>query len=126
MILKCFPWGLQNCLYPYVERNPQIVEGDVTGVLYQGDLFDLDIFGGMNVEMVDICQNNAAAQTVLDIHILDGKDGLKYKFDYAASRYKEESMYAFRDLLKAVVSAMVRNANAEDYTFKQFKQDVRS
>ena len=116
--------SIKYSCYPYVERDPQIVDGDVTGVLYQGDLFDLDIFGGMNVEMVDICQNNAAAQTVLDIHILDGKDGLKYKFDYAASRYKEESMYAFRDLLKAVVSAMVRNANAEGYTFKQLKQDV--
>jgi hypothetical protein len=116
--------GIKYNCYPYVEREPQIVDGDVTGVLYQGDLFDLDIFAGLNVEMVDICQNNAAAQTVLDIHILDGKDGLKYKFDYAASRYKEETMNDFRDLFKCTVSALVHNANTDVYTFKQLKKDV--
>ena len=117
--------GIRYSCYPYVERDPQIVDGDVTGVLYQGDLFDLNIFGGLNVEMVDIRQNSAAAQTVLDIHILDGKDGLEYKFDYAASRYKEETMRDFLKLFQCTVAAMAHNVNAEVYTFDQLKKDVR-
>ena len=116
--------GIKYSCYPYVERAPQIVDGDVTGVLYQGDLFDLDIFGGLNVEMVDIRQNSAAAQTVLDIHILDGKDGLEYKFDYAASRYKEETMRDFQKLFRCTVAAMAHNVNAEGYTFNKLKKDV--
>ena len=72
---------------------------------------------------VEISHNNAAAQSVLDIQILDGEDGLKYVFDYAASRYEQETMSEFQNLFKGVVAAIV-NANTADYTFAQLKKDV--
>ena len=116
--------GIKYSCYPYVERAPQIADGDVTGVLYQRDLYDLDIFGGLHVEMVDILQNKAASQTVLDVQILDGKDGLQYRFDYAASNYKEQTMIDFQKLFERTVSAMVCKVNADVYTFDQLKKDV--
>ena len=72
----------------------------------------------------EIAQNNAAAESVLDVQILDSDEGLQYVFDYAASRYKQETMTDFQNLFKGVVAAIVNNANADGYDFGQLKKDV--
>jgi ribosomal protein L10 len=46
-------------------------------------------------------------------------------FDYAASRYKKETMSEFQNLFKSVVAAIVNNTNTEGYTFSQITKDVR-
>ena len=115
--------GIKHSCYPYVEINPMVVDGDVTGVLYQRDLRDIGDFGGLSVEQVDIRQNKAASQTVLDIQILDGEEGLQYIFDYAASRYEQETISEFQNLYKRVVAAIVHSDN-DGYTFEQLKKDV--
>ncbi len=115
--------GIKHSCYPYVESNPQIVDGDITGVLYQKDLRDVGDFGGLSVEQIEVRQNKAASQTVLDIQILDGENGLQYVFDYAASRYEKETMSEFQNLFKRVVAAIV-NDNADDYSFGQLKKDI--
>ena len=76
------------------------------------------------MEQIDIRQNKAASQTVLDIQILDGEAGLQYVFDYAASRYKEDTMSEFQKLFKRIIAAII-NANTDAYTFEQLKRDVR-
>ena len=76
------------------------------------------------MEEIEIQQNKAASQTVLDIQILDGEAGLQYVFDYAASRYKEDTMSEFQNLFKRVIATIV-NANTEGYTFSQLTKDVR-
>ena len=81
-------------------------------------------FGGLNVEQMEIRQNKAASQAVLDIQILDGEAGLQYAFDYSASRYKEKTMVAFRELFERVVAAIIDNAGADDCSFKQLKECV--
>ena len=60
----------------------------------------------------------------LDIQILEDEDGLQYVFDYAASRYKQETMADFQNLFKSIVAAIVNNANTDGYTFAQLKKDV--
>ena len=117
--------GIKYNCYPYIEINPQVVVGDITSVLYQRDLRDVGDFGGLSVEPVAIRQNKAASQTVLDIQILDGEEGLKYVFDYAASRYKQETMIAFQNLFKRIIGAMVNHANTDGYSFKHMKNDMR-
>ena len=78
--------------------------------------------GKYAIEM-EIQQNKAASQTVLDIQILDGEAGLQYVFDYAASRYEKETMSEFQNLYKRVIANIV-NANTDGYTFTQLKKDV--
>ena len=116
--------GIKYSCYPYNEINSQIVNEDVTCVLYQRDLRDVGDFGGLNVEQMEIRQNKAASQSVLDIQILDGEAGLQYVFDYAASRYEQETMSGFLNLYKRVVASII-NASTEGYTFGQLKKDVR-
>ena len=78
----------------------------------------------MNVNKVKIAHNNAAAQSVLDIKILDGEDGLQYVFDYEAGNYKEETILEFQNLFKSVVAAIVNNVNTDGYNFEHLKKDV--
>ena len=117
--------GIKYSCYPYNEIEAPPVDDDDTCILYQRDLRDIGDFGGLDVEQIDIRQNKAASQTVLDIQILDGEAGLQYVFDYAASRYKEDTMSEFQNLFKSVVAAIVNNANTDAYTFEQLKRDAR-
>jgi hypothetical protein len=117
--------GIKYSCYPYIESKPVVVDGDIAAVLYQRDLRDASDFGGISVEPVEILQNKAASQTVLDIQILDGEDGLQYVFDYAASRYEQATMLAFQQLFKRVVATIVHHYDTDGYTFEQLKRDVR-
>ena len=116
--------GIKYSCYPYMATISQDEDGDIACVLYQRDIREADDFDGMNVNKVEIAHNNAAAQSVLDIQILDNEDGLKYVFDYAANRYEKETMSEFQNLFKRVVTAIVSNANTDGYYFEQLKKDV--
>ena len=116
--------GIKHSCYPYVESKSPLTDGDLTCVIYQKDLRDVGDFCGLSVEQVEVRQNNAASQSVLDIQILDGEDGLQYMFDYTASRYEKETMSEFQNLFRRVISTIV-NANTDGYTFGQLKKDVR-
>ena len=116
--------GIKYSCYPYMATIPQNEEGDIACVLYQKDIREADDFDGMNVNKVEIAHNNAAAEAVLDIKILDDEDGLRYVFDYAAGRYERETMTEFQNLFRNVIAAIVNNANTDSYDFEQLKKDV--
>ena len=116
--------GIKYSCYPYMVMKPQNEEGDIACVLYQRDIREADDFDGMNTKKVEIAHNNAAAQSVLDIQIHDNEEGLYYVFDYALSRYKQETMTEFQNLFKKVVAAIVSNADTDGYDFEHLKKDV--
>ena len=116
--------GIKYSCYPYVESTAKVAEGDITCVLYQKGLPEAGDLGGLNVKPVEIKQNNAASQTVLDIQIFDNDDSLQYEFDYAASRYDAETMDEFRNLFNRVVAALIHNANTDGYQFKHLMNDL--
>ena len=116
--------GIKYSCYSYNEIEAPPVDDDNTCILYQRDLRDVGDFEGLTVEEIEIRQNKAASQTVLDIQILDGEAGLQYVFDYAASRYKKETMSEFQNLFNRVIATIV-NANTDGYTFAQLTKDVR-
>ena len=115
--------GIKHSCYPYMENTTKTMENDSVCVVYQKDLY-AGHFGGLNVEQVPVKQNNAAAQTMLDIHIFDHSENLEYVFDYAASHYDQQTMGQFQDLFKRVVAAIVHNATSEGYLFKNLTSDV--
>ena len=116
--------GIKYSCYPYMATIPQDQDGDIACVLYQRYIREADDFDGMNVNKVKIAHNNAAAESVLDIKILDGEDGLQYVFDYEAGNYKEETILEFQNLFKSVVAAIVNNVNTDGDNFEHLKKDV--
>ena len=116
--------GIAYSCYPYVESQGSIIEGECAYLLYQRDIRDMDSMDGFDVEMVDVRQNQAASQTVLDIEVLDGADGLTLMIDFAASLYFEESIERFKDIYVKLAQAMVTHNSQSDITIGEIKNKL--
>ena len=113
--------GIEHSCYPYVDINSQIGEDDAAYLLYQQDIRDMGGLEDMNVEAIDIRQNQAASQTILDMEILDGADGLILMIDYTASLYDDESMNVFKDTYLRVAQGLVTHNSQKDVTIGEIR-----
>ena len=116
--------GIEHSCYPYVDVHNQAGGGEAAYLLYQQDIRDMGGFGGFDVETVDVRQNQAASQTILDMEILDGSDGLQLMIDYAASRYEDASIEKFKDIFIKVAQALVTHNSQADVTFREIKEKI--
>lgn len=116
--------GIEHSCYPYVDLNNRVGEQESAYLLYQQDIRDMNGLEGIDVEYVDVRQNQAASQTILDMEILDGKEGLILMMDYAASRYRESSMRIFKDIFWAMAHLLAHSARLSDRSFPQLGADL--
>ena len=116
--------GIEHSCYPYVDSRNQVKDGESAYLLYQQDIRDMGGMDGFDIEMVDIRQNQAASQTVLDMEILDGADGLTLMIDFAASLYEEESMEHFKDIYVKLAQALVTHNSQADVTIGEIKEKL--
>ena len=114
--------GIEHSCYPYVDIHNQAGGQTAAYLLYQQDIRDMGGFEGMNVETIDIRQNQAASQTILDMEILDGKDGLTLMMDYTASLYNDESMDRFKDIFIRVAQGLVTHNSQTDVTIGELRK----
>jgi len=117
--------GIEHSCYPYVDSRNQVNDGECAYLLYQRDIRDMSTMEGFDMEMVDIRQNQAASQTILDMEILDGAAGLTLMIDFAASRYAEESMERFKDLYVRLAQALVTHNSQADVTIGEIRAKIR-
>ena len=116
--------GIEHSCYPYVDSHNQAGGSECAYLLYQQDIRDMGGKEGFDVEMVDIRQNQAASQTILDMEILDGADGLILMIDFAASRYAEESMERFKDIYVKLAQALVTHNSQADVTIGEIRDKL--
>ena len=116
--------GIEHSCYPYVDANNQVGNDEAAYLLYQQDIRDMGGLEGFNIEAVDIRQNQAASQTILDIEILDGSDGLQLMIDFAASRYDEESIEEFKKIYVKIAQAMATHNSQADITIGEIKEKI--
>ncbi len=117
--------GIEHSCYPYVDLHNQVANGESAYLLYQQDIRDMDSMEGFDVETVDVRQNQAASQTILDMEILDGADGLQLMIDYAASRYKDSSIAAFRDIFVRTAHALADHQGQADVTIGALRRSMK-
>ncbi len=113
--------GIEHSCYPYVDVTNQVGAGEAAYLLYQQDIRDMGGMGEMGVETVEIRQNQAASQTVLDMEVLDGAEGLMLMIDYTASLYEDESMERFRDIFVRIARTLVTQVSQEDVILGQLR-----
>lgn len=118
--------AIKYSCYPYVDITYGIGEEEAAFLLYQQDIRDDSDLGDMNIETIDIRQNQAASQTILDIEILDGEEGLETMIDYASSKYKDDSMVKFKDLFIRVVHIMTKYTAQKDVTVYDLRKEIKS
>lgn len=116
--------AIQHSCYPYVENHALVIEDDVAYVLYQRDFHDLGKLDGIGIEKVDIRQNRPAAQSVLDMEILDSGDGFLLSTDYASSRYENTTMDRFCKLFTRIAVVLVSTDSENYLTVKQLRDEV--
>ncbi len=116
--------GIEHSCYPYVDSVNQVANGESAYLLYQQDIRDMGGMEGFDVEMVDIRQNQAASQTILDMEILDGADGLQLMIDFAASRYQESSIEKFKEIFVKLAQTMVTHNSQKDVTVREIKAKI--
>lgn len=115
--------GIEHSCYPYVDITSRAGENNEAAyLLYQQDIRDMGSMDGMNVETIDIRQNQAASQTILDMEILDGDEGLQLMIDYTASLYDDESMDKFKDIFIRVAQGLVTHNSQNDVTVGELRK----
>lgn len=114
--------GIEHSCYPYVDIHNQAGGSEAAYLLYQQDIRDMGGFEGMDIETIDIRQNQAASQTILDMEILDGADGLVLMIDYTASLYDDESMESFKDMFIRVAQGLVTHNSQTDVTIGELRK----
>jgi acyl-coenzyme A synthetase/AMP-(fatty) acid ligase len=116
--------GIEHSCYPYVDLHNQVAQGESAYLLYQQDIRDMGGLEGFDIEPVDVRQNQAASQTILDMGILDGQDGLQLMIDFAASRYNEASIEKFKDIYVKAAHALVTHNSQKDVTIGEIKKSI--
>ena len=116
--------GIEHSCYPYVDSHNQAGGSECAYLLYQQDIRDMGGMDGFDIEMVDIRQNQAASQTVLDMEILDGADGLTLMIDFDASLYTQESMEHFKDIYVKLAQALVTHNSQADVSIGEIKDKL--
>ncbi len=118
--------GIEHSCYPYVDINHRAGSEEAAYLLYQQDIRDMGGAEGMDIETIDIRQNQAASQTILDMEILDGEDGLQLMIDYTASLYDDESMDRFKDIYIKVAQGLVTHNSQTDVTVGELRKKYSS
>lgn len=118
--------GIEHSVYPYVELHAAqgVTEGELACVLYQQDIRDMNGMDGFDMQSLDVRQNQAAAENILDIQILDGEAGLQVVIDYSASRYEDASIEKFKDIYVRLAQAMVTHNSQSDVTIGELKDKI--
>ena len=114
--------GIEHSCYPYVDINSN---DESAYLLYQMDIRDMGGTDGMNIETIDIRQNQAASQTILDMEILDGSDGLMLMVDYAGSRYEDKTIESFKDVFLKIAHTIVAQQSQQDITVGELKDSIK-
>ena len=114
--------GIEHSCYPYVDIHNQAGGNESAYLLYQQDIRDMGGLDEMDIETIDIRQNQAASQTMLDMEILDGADGLELMIDYTASLYDDESMESFKDIFIRVAQGLVTHNSQTDVTVGELRK----
>ena len=117
--------GIEHSCYPYVDLHNQVAQDESAYLLYQQDIRDMGGLEGFDIQNIDVRQNQAASQTILDMEILDGADGLQLMIDFAASRYEEASIEKFKDIYVKLAQALVTHNSQKDVTIGELKDKIR-
>lgn len=117
--------GIEHSCYAAIEKDSNVVLDDMACVLYQDDLREIGEMPGLLGE-VEIAHNNAASQNVLDLEILNSKEGMQVMLDYAASRYDKTSVEYYAKIMKATINGMLRHSNDNKANIRTILSEVFS
>ena len=112
--------GIEHSCYPYEDKT----DDEVLCFLYQQDIRNNRILKEMNMESIDIRQNYAANESIINIEILDDDKGLQAMCNYAGGFYKKETIKKFLDLFIKIADTLMENALNTDITISEIEKKI--
>ena len=83
------------------------LDDDLLCSIYQGRLYETPQYLEIFDSKVDIRRNSPGSQNILNIEIKEPDDGLEILLDYAAHRYKHNSMERFAEIYVRTVHRLI-------------------
>ena len=75
-----------------------MLEDDKLCVIYQGNIYtagpDINIFDGL----IDMRNKYSGSQNIIDVEVIESQTGIELLFDYAAHKYKKESIEKYSEI----------------------------
>ena len=115
--------GIEHSCYPYVELDRSAIIDDIACVLYQDDLREIGEMSGLLGE-VELKNEFAASQNILDLEILNSKEGMQVMLDYAASRYNMETIIVYSKIMGAVINTLIKYVDTDSANVKTVLKNV--
>ena len=78
--------------YPYISLDEKMLAEDKLCVLYQRNIYESWLKIICEEKLVDMANKKAGSQNILDVEIMETYHCIDMMFDYAAHRYKPESI----------------------------------
>ncbi|MDO4219229.1 MAG: non-ribosomal peptide synthetase [Synergistaceae bacterium] len=119
---------LKNNIYYscYSYFGPQNVRvGGEASLNFLQDLKSLAPDGKLSWMPVDMTQSKEVADDLLDIEILDGRDGCSLVLEYNACAYKEETIDNFKKLFVKIAVVLAENINNPDMRITELLELIR-
>ena len=108
--------GIAHSDYPYIDRDAIVGTNDHFIFIYQQDNWNMLHEMPLELEDVYIDIADLAAQTAVDVQILDTEEGLVMLLDYCRDRFPEEVIQHFMDTMKCLIDAMLNARGRLDMT----------
>ena len=98
--------------YPYTMLNEKILEDDILCFIYHGELYDvpsqINLFQSMEIDFNDDSKGAGASGNVLNAEIRHNDDGFLLLCDYAAHKYKPETIEKFADVFTGCCHKLIK------------------
>lgn len=113
--------GIAHSKYPYLRHQlTRVVEDDVICIMYQENIYDFSISSKYKAELIEIEENDRAAQNSFDIEIVDDKDGDYLLMDYSARFYSKETIENYGSLVIKIAKKIAGSHDLSHTTVKDF------
>ena len=99
--------------YPYTSIDKHFLEDDKLCVMRNGRLYTDGPVIPLFAELLEMRNKYAGSQNILDIEVIDTDDGIDWLFNYAAHRYKPESIERYSELFIRILHDTLRKVNAD-------------
>ena len=101
--------------YSYTLLDEKILEDDILCFIYHGNLYDvpakINLFESMVLDFNDFSKGSGASDNIIDVELRQDDDKLLFLTDYAANKYKHETIEKFADIFLDYTNKLLKLMN---------------
>ncbi|MBR0233822.1 MAG: hypothetical protein IJQ99_10030 [Synergistaceae bacterium] len=101
--------------YSYTMLDEKILRDDILCFIYHGNLYDvpakINLFESMVIDFNDFSKGSGTSDNIIDVELRQDDDKLLFLTDYAANKYKPETIEKFADIFLDLTNKLLKLMN---------------